>query len=208
MAPWIIWTSAVLAYLLFRGWYDNWSGPLSPAEIDSFLAAVDGLPHRADTDPTALRAFLEADDGREFWMINLVQVESGPVADPVSGHPVPGRELFQRYARFFIPLLLRHGGHPVLAGRKVGAYIDAWKVAPDPGWTFSSVMRYRSRRDLLRIALHPAFQAAHPLKPLGTAATFSFPAQPMLSLYPGPRVSVGLVLALLAALAHLFYLTR
>ena len=33
--------------------------------------------------------------------------------------------------------------------------------------------------------------------------TFSFPTQPMLSLYAGPRVWVGLVLALVAAVIHL-----
>jgi len=33
--------------------------------------------------------------------------------------------------------------------------------------------------------------------------TFSFPTQPMLSLYAGPRVWVALVLALIAALVHL-----
>ena len=38
MAVWIIWGVALLAYGGFRLWYDNWSGPLKPSEIDAFLA--------------------------------------------------------------------------------------------------------------------------------------------------------------------------
>ena len=42
MAPWIIWAAALAAYVLFRLWYDNWSGPLKPMEVEAFLAAIDG----------------------------------------------------------------------------------------------------------------------------------------------------------------------
>jgi len=40
MSGWIIWGTALLAYGAFRFWYDNWSGPLKPAEIDAFLAQL------------------------------------------------------------------------------------------------------------------------------------------------------------------------
>jgi hypothetical protein len=64
-------------------------------------------------------------------------------------------------------------------------------------------MRYRSRRDLVELATTPDFFAAHPFKAAAMPTTFSFPTQPMLSLYAGPRVWVGLLLALIAALVHL-----
>ena len=208
MAPWIIWTAALAGYLLFLLWYGFRSRPLAPAEIDGFFEAIKGRPEGTGTRPEVLRAFLEADDGREFLMVNLVQVQSGLVADPVGGKPIPGLGLFKRYARRFVPVLLRHGGHPVFAGRKVGGYIDAWNVPPDPGWTMFGLVRYRSRRDLVQLALDPAFENAHPEKMLGTLATFSFPAQPFVSLHPGPRVTVALVLALGAALTHLVWLVK
>src|SRR3546814_1128336 len=72
---------------------------------------------------------------------------------------------------------MRRGGHPLFVGRKVGGYIDAWNTPADPGWTLFGTMRYRSRRDLIHMAGDPAFRAVHPAKLLGTAATFSFPAQ-------------------------------
>ena len=36
------------------------------------------------------------------------------------------------YSKAFMPRLIKHGGHPALAMRKVGGYVDAWKVPPDP----------------------------------------------------------------------------
>ena len=41
----------------------------------------------------------------------------------------------------------------------------------------------------------------------GMPITFSFPTQPVLSLYAGPRFLVGLVLALAAAVIHLALLS-
>ena len=207
MAPWMFWAAALAAYFLFRWWYDNWSGPLAPAEIEAFLQQLAGRYEGTGNSPAVLRAFLEADDGREFLMVNLVKVQTAEVADPVTGQPVAGVELFKRYAKRFMPVLLRTGGHPVFVGRKVGGYIDAWNVGPDANWTLFGLMRYRSRRDLLKLVMDPAFKDAHPEKVLGTLATFSFPAQRMVGLCPGPRVTVALVLALLAALAHIALLS-
>jgi hypothetical protein len=116
---------------------------------------------------------------------------------------VRGVELLKRYSERFMPVLLGRGGHPGIVGRKVGGYVDAWNTAPDPGWTFFGLMRYRSRRDMMRLASDPAFIAAHPEKILGTPVTFSFPTKRMISLYIGPRASVLLILALVAALIQL-----
>jgi hypothetical protein len=68
-------------------------------------------------------------------------------------------------------------------------------------------MRYRSRRDMIKLVMDPLFTEGHPDKLLGTLATFSFPTQRMVSFYVSPRVTVALVLALLAALTHLAILT-
>lgn len=208
MAPWMFWAAALVAYLLFRCWYDNWSGPLKPAEIDACMEQLADRFAGTGNTPEVLRAFLEADDGREFLMVNLVKVQTAQVMDPASGQSVPGVELFKRYAKRFMPVLFRTGGHPGFVGRKVGGYIDAWNVEPDPGWTIFGLMRYRSRRDLMKLVMDPAFKDTHPEKLLGTLATFSFPAQRMVSFSLGPRISVALVLALLAALGHLALLVR
>lgn len=203
MAGWVIWGTALALYALFRLWYDNWRGPLTEAEIDSYLASMSGRLEDTGNSAETLRAFLRADDGREFVMLNLVKAGTDPVPDPDGGPDKPGFELLQRYARSFMRVLVRNGGHPGVVGRKVGGYVDAWNTEPDPGWTVFGLMRYRSRRDMLKVATDPAFRAQHGAKLAGTAATFSFPTQRVMSLYIGPRVSVALVLALAAALAQL-----
>ena len=207
MPHWTIWAAALVVYVLFRLWYDNWSGPLKPAEIDAFLTKLEGRFESTGNSPEVLRTFLEADDGREFVMLNLVKAQMDHVRDPASGQMVQGIELLRRYSKRFMPVLLRNGGHPGLVGRKVGGYVDAWNTAPDPGWTLFGLMRYRSRRDMMKLVMDPAFMDMHPEKILGTLATFSFPTQRMVSLYLVPRVTVALVLALLAALTHLALLT-
>lgn len=207
MAPWVIWCAAGMSYLLFRLWYDNWSGPLKPAEVEAFLRSMGGRYEGTGNSPEVLRAFLEADDGREFVMLNLVKAQMDQVRDPASGEMVQGFALLKRYSKRFMPVLLRNGGHPGMVGRKVGGYVDAWNTEPDPGWTIFGLMRYRSRRDMIKLVMDPAFKDTHPEKILGTLATFSFPTQRVLSLYLSPRVTVALILALIAALAHLTLLS-
>lgn len=202
MSAWLVWGSAAALYLVFRLWYDNWRGPLSKAEIDAFFTEVHGK-YGGGNDPAVLRAFLEADDGKEFVMLNLVKVEPGMVIDPQTGKELTGREAMRRYSDPFVRALIAKGGHPGMVGRKVGPYVDAWQVEGDPGWSIFGLMRYRSRRDLIRLAGDPRFAEIHPYKLLGIPVTFSFPTQRELSVYLGPRVWVALVLALGAALLQL-----
>jgi hypothetical protein len=195
-----IWLGAALLYAVFRLWYDNRRGALRADEIERFLAAVPGMPGAAGNDVDTLRRFLEADDGREFYMLNLVRLAAGEVPHPQTGTPTRAATLLRAYIRGFLPVLIRHGGHPVLQATKIGGYIDAWNVPPDPGWSLVGMMRYRSRRDMVELSLDPRFSAAHPFKFAAIPVTASFPTAPGAGLLLGPRVWVGLVLALAAAL--------
>jgi hypothetical protein len=203
MHGWWVWVVAAAIYGGFRLFYDKWRGRLTQAEIDTMLARAEAQGVGEANDLSTVRTFLEDDDGREFVMVNLVRVPDTMVTDPDTGAQVPASAMMKAYSKAFVPLLLRYGGHPALATRKVGGYVDSWMVGPDPGWSIVGFMRYRSRRDMVEMVLDPAFGAAHKYKPLGVAETFSFPTRPFLRAYVGPRVSVFLILALAAALAQL-----
>ena len=203
LGAWWIWVVALALYFVFRLWYDNWRGPLSPQEVNDFMNQVSGLKMSEYSDPKDLRAFLEADDGKEFVMVNLVRVHTGELAHPHTGKPTKGIDLLREYGNSFVKVLVRHGGHPVLVMRKVGGYIDSWNTPPDPGWHVAGSMRYRSRRDMMKLALDPSVRDVHILKTAATATTFSFPSQVVLGLAIRPRVWVALLLALSAALVHL-----
>jgi hypothetical protein len=207
MTAFWIWGSAALVYGLFRAWYDNWRGPLSAAEVEKYMhKAAEIAPQDATgskTDSEILRKFLSEDDGGEFFMLNLVKVTPGMIAHPDTGEMMPGVKMLSLYSDPFIKRLFGRGGHPAIVGRKIAGYVDSWNVSPDPGWTIMGYMRYRSRRDLAELAFDPSFKDIHKYKLLGIAATFSFPTKPVIMAMISPRIWMGLVLALAAALVQI-----
>jgi hypothetical protein len=148
------------------------------------------------------RRFLEADDGREFFMVNVIRLHPQPVATPGTGELAPPRQVLEGYTGPFMRALFRRAGHPAFAGPAAGRYLEQWGVEPDPGWSFAGVIRYRSRRDMAELASAPEFEPAHVFKRAAMERTFAFPVTPAL-LFFGPRVWVALALGLVAALAHL-----
>jgi hypothetical protein len=40
LGAWWIWVVALSLYIVFRLWYDNWRGPLSPQEVSDLMAQV------------------------------------------------------------------------------------------------------------------------------------------------------------------------
>lgn len=211
MAEWIWvapWATAAALYGLFLAWYLSWRGPMSAAEIETALAKLlaSSLEMDGRNQIETLQRFLEADDGRPFYMLNLVRLAPEPIADPATGQMRPARDLMSEYTRVFLPALFARGGHPAIAARKVGGYFDAWGVEADPGWSIVGYMRYRSRRDLAALVVDPRFSGAHEFKFAAMPQTYSFPTQPQIMTLATPTVWVGLVLALLAALAHIVLL--
>lgn len=203
-----VWALACLAYAAFLAWYRNWRGALTAAQAEGYLARMEssGIGETGRNELETMRTFLTQDDGREFLMLNLVRVSKAPVADPNTGALTPAARVLEGYTRVFLPALFARGGHPALVARKVGGYFDAWGVEADPGWTIVGVMRYRSRRDLAELVLMPQFAFAHDFKHAAMPATFSFPTQVRMTGYLSPTVTVGLALALLAALAQVLLL--
>ena len=140
--------------------------------------------------------------GIETFM-NLIKRYPEPVADPDTGEPKPAGQIVQGYMADFLPTLLRTGGVPLMQARKTGPYIDSWGIPEDPGWTLVGYMRYRSRRDLMKLTSDPRFQKGHAYKHAAISMTSSFPTRPQPIGFVGPRVWVALVLALAAALLQL-----
>ncbi len=102
----------------------------------------------------------------------------------------------------FITALFRRAGHPAFAGPAAGGYVENWGVEQNPGWTFSGVIRYRSRRDMIELATDPKFEPAHAYKIAAMPHTLAFPVTPAVTVV-GPRVWVALLLTAVAAVAQL-----
>ncbi len=200
-----IWAAALVLYGAFWLWYVGIPQPLGTAEIEAHMKIVSESGLTSDPERLArLRAFLEQDDGGEFFMLNLVRVQPGPVIEPVTGKSRTAREVLDGYTNHFMPALFRRAGHPAYMGRAAAGYLEQWNVEADPGWTFGAAIRYRSRRDMIELVTDPRFADAHLYKTAGIANTLAFPSTPGFVVV-GPRIFVGLVLALLAALAQIGY---
>ncbi|MCP4211579.1 MAG: hypothetical protein GY764_08870 [Halieaceae bacterium] len=151
-----------------------------------------------------MRKFLEEDDGKEFIMMNLLQYNPSPMKHPDTGQDAQADSILQEYFRPFMGRVIRRAGHPVIAGRAVGGYLDAWNTPPDPGWHGAGLIRYRSRRDIIELSLASAkFQDLHKYKLAALKQTIAFPTQTQMGLYASPRVTVAMALALAAALLQL-----
>jgi hypothetical protein len=200
----VVWGVALAVYGLFLAWYVNWRGPVSKAEVETLMTALEASTHENDrNDMSIMRKFLETDDGREFFMVNLVKLAPGKVPDPVTGELKSSREVMDGYTKVFFPAIFARAGHPAVMARKVGGYFDAWGTEPDPNWSAMSYMRYRSRRDIAILVTDPKFGGAHDFKFAAMPNTFSFPTQPMLLALISPRLWVGLIIALVAAFAQI-----
>ena len=84
----LLWTVPALGYALFCFWYTDLSGPLTQAEIDGHLTTLaqgGAAPERI----AHVRRFLEADTGRQFIMVNMLDTADAP--PDVEGAP-PRRE--------------------------------------------------------------------------------------------------------------------
>jgi hypothetical protein len=191
MASFWVWGVALAAYAMFLGWYVNWRGPLSKAEIEQLMARMraNNVGHGDQDEMPVMQRFLEEDDGREFFMLNVIRISDSDVADPATGKMRPAREVMAGYTRMFMPALFARGGHPALAARRIGGMVDTWGLKEVPEWSMVGYMRYRSRRDIAHLVCNPRFGG--------------FPTRPMIMTLASPRVWVGLSMALAAALAQI-----
>ncbi|AWM77746.1 hypothetical protein [Phenylobacterium parvum] len=205
MTSFWVWGVALLGYAIFLAWYFNWRGPLSKAEVETLMAQMRANNvGRGDQDEMpVIRKFLEEDDGREFFMLNVIRLSEVEVADPVTGEMLPARQVMAGYTRMFMPALFARGGHPALAARRIGGMVDTWGLKEVPEWSMMGYIRYRSRRDLAHLICNPRFGGAHAFKFAAMPQTFNFPTRPMIKTLAGPGIWVGLTFALAAAVAQI-----
>lgn len=209
---WKIWALVPVLYGIFSLWYFNWSGPITPREIDKFMAAFNEAEGSQHTDAAVFRKFMEQDDGSEFVMLNLVQLHEKDVPHPITGEKMPALNLLDEYFGPFSQALLKRGGHPVFQARRVGGNVDSWNADNNADnnagfnagfnvdFSAAAMMRYKSRRELVALVIDPAFSDAHSYKLAAIERTISYPTQVIMSTSLGPPVSVLLLLMAFASL--------
>jgi hypothetical protein len=186
----------VLLYLSFLFWYGGRGKPLSQAEVENLLTE---MKHRAgkqaQTEESPIldqfRELTKNDDGREYYMVNLLKFRQKALYPEGSSWGDDPMAANDRYNRAIVPLLLKHGGHPVFLGQVQGRFLHS-DGADD--WDQVGIVRYRSRRDMLKMAVEIAGLGMDEHKWAALEKTQVFPVRPMLNLV-FIRATVAILLA-------------
>lgn len=201
-----LWLAPLAAYLAFSFWYTNTGGPLANEEIEGYLARF-AAAGSDEQEMGRLRRFMEEDTGRQFIMLNNIDMADNP-PDVEGANPGESAEqLMSRYMAHMYPALFRRACHPVYLGRAVFRSMDVVGIEGAESWDQAVLMRYRSRRDLMDIAANPAFQGKHDFKVAALTKTIAYPLENVLYL-SDPRLLLALALVAACAIMDLLFARR
>jgi hypothetical protein len=169
----------------FLVWYGGRSRPLTGPEVESLLDEMKrqaGKETQTKDTPilNQFRELAKSDDGREFYMVNLLKFRKKafyPEGSSFGDDPLAAND---RYNRAIVPLLLKHGGHPVFLGQVQGRFIHPDSV---DDWDQVGIVRYRSRRDMLKMAAEIAGLGVDIHKWAALEKTQVFPVKPVVNLF-------------------------
>ena len=196
-----VWLGLAVLYGAFTGWYTSCSGPLSSEEVDAYVARL--VEKGAQGERLALwRRFLATDSGDDFAMWNAIDLRDAPLA--VEGVP-PGesaQQMLDRYTGPFLGKALARASHPVMIGTAASEALDVWGIEGADRWSQGGLVRYRSRRDVVELALAALDGDVHRYKIAAIEKTIAFPLDPWFQL-GDPRGVLALVCAIVGLAAQL-----
>jgi len=141
---------------------------LTEEEIDRCLAAVEKqillLPGEMPDFLARLRTWAEADDGEPVYSLELMrfyeEVQPFPGAPDFQGTPEQANAYYEKHVA---PLLLKHGGYPLVSGMTQGQ--NLMPIKPDlDNWTRVALIRFPSRHAFLSLLADPAYGPLEPYK--------------------------------------------
>ncbi len=146
--------SALFILLSFMYWYQWSARVLTQSEVDAYMATIEAQTQNpgAQHDLTALRKFLEEDDGEPIYTANLYVFNEVAAYPRDSGFSGTGEEAYDRFSSVMIALMIARGSYPV--------YASTWADEANSQWDQIVVVRYRSRRDLADLFATDAFAEA------------------------------------------------
>jgi len=131
-------------------WYHGGSEKLSAEEVESYLSIIKGQDQipGGRHDLKALRSFLEGDDGKPFYTVNLYKFH--PIAQYKLGSEYfnksaggSGKDAFDRFSKVMVKLLVSHSSHPIFSSN--------WVHDDSSNWDKLVIVRYKSRRDIAEL---------------------------------------------------------
>jgi hypothetical protein len=201
-----LWLVPGVIYVVFCLWYTNLGGPLSNAEIDSFVAQLEQNGATA-ARIASIRRFMEEDSGNQFIMINALDMRENPPDLPATGPDATASDLINHYMEHMYPAQFARASHPIFFGRAVSDAMDISGIDGAEHWEMGALFRYRSRRDIMAISTNPLFAERHDYKMGALEKTIAYPVEPSLYL-SDPRLLLALILFSLVSFIDLMIYRR
>lgn len=164
---WIIAALFVAVWLVVAIRYYGPAEPLTDAEIDRYMERVQHMfmtvivpdDSGIEVDPAQglakaigeLRHFAETDDGRPFYMVNLMKWRDTPLLPP--GVPFKGDvvDADAQYNERLFASLARNASHTAYLGRALPNALNYGTSGDSDGWGEVGIFRYSSRRDFFEM---------------------------------------------------------
>ena len=172
---------ATVVYALFFLWYTNLSGPMSDQEIDEAIIGLraNGM---AENNIEHWERFMKSDTGDQFIMLNNIEMNPSPPKMPDTPEGATAQELMDVYMEHMYSEQFKRACHPVFFGEVVHETLDITGIENARSWTHGALFRYRSRGDLIQIALNPNSKDRHEYKVAALTKTIAYPIEP--TIYP------------------------
>jgi len=186
--------------MIFFGWYTNLKGPLSTQEINHFVDILEANGSATDRI-VEIRRFMEEDDGKHFYMMNLLDFRDNPPELSATGPDASAEDLMAHYTEFMFPELFSRACHPIFFGQVLADALDLSGIENAESWDQTALFRYRSRRDMIAIVTNPRFLERHDYKIASLEKTIANPVRPLFFL-GDLRFTLGLILFALFSIVN------
>jgi hypothetical protein len=145
---------AVFILLALMYWYQWSARTLAESEVDAYMATIEAQTQNPGPrhDLPALRKFLEEDDGKPIYTVNMYAFNEVADYPEDVGFSGSGEEAYDRFSSVMLSLMTKRGSHPV--------YGSSWADEANSKWDQIVIVRYRSRRDLADLFATDAFAEA------------------------------------------------
>ena len=213
MKTWLILGSV---YIVFFFWYTDIEGALSQEEIQGFLNKheqniidnrsspnLEELQLRMDF----LRRFMEEDSGRQFIMVNNIEMDPDPGDVPGANSGESADELLSRYMEHMWPNLLKRASHPIFGGNAIWQSMDLVGIEGAETWDQMALIRYKSRRAFMEIVTHPNMMDRHDFKVAAMQKTIAYPVEPF-AYFSDLRIILGMLMVIIGLSIQLILISK
>ena len=199
-----VWGSLLIIYSLFFAWYTDFGGKLTDAEIQYYAEKFESnaLKDNRVLEPRtmeSLQKFMREDSGRQFLMVNVIDMSENPVFPDGTAAEESSDMLMNKYMEHMYGELFRRASHPVFLGNAVNNSMDLVGIENAEVWETAALFRYKSRRTFLEIVTHPDMYSKHKYKIAALEKTIAFPVENQLYL-GDPRLLLGFIFLIIGLL--------